>query len=205
MTLTPPTNIELPGVPLIGSSAVLERPNFTRVWCMPNADTLGISEISAWTKKHLMRATVTIDPFARNCRMARWRNDLNPETAAEYHMDASDFLEMLKSKAVVADAAIFDPPYSPRQVKEVYESIGRHFGIDDQHNAGRWIKEKDSLNDLIRPEGVVLSYGWNTIGMGKERGYELFDVLCVCHGGAHNDTICIAERKRTDRQHALAL
>jgi len=33
--------------------------------------------------------------------------------------------------------------------------------------------------------------------MGKSRGYILEDLLLVCHGGAHNDTICIAERKET--------
>jgi hypothetical protein len=31
--------------------------------------------------------------------------------------------------------------------------------------------------------------------MGLSRSYTMFDVLIVCHGGAHNDTICVAERK----------
>lgn len=31
--------------------------------------------------------------------------------------------------------------------------------------------------------------------MGKERGFEILEILLVCHGGAHNDTICLAERR----------
>jgi len=41
----------------------------------------------------------------------------------------------------------------------------------------------------------VLSFGWNSVGMGITRGYEIVEILLVCHGGAHNDTICIAEKK----------
>lgn len=40
-----------------------------------------------------------------------------------------------------------------------------------------------------------LSFGWNTTGMGISRGFQIQEVLLVCHGGAHNDTICIAEKR----------
>jgi len=33
------------------------------------------------------------------------------------------------------------------------------------------------------------------IGMGKGLGYEIVEILLVCHGSDHNDTICLAERK----------
>lgn len=36
-----------------------------------------------------------VDPFARNCRLAHWRNDLNPDTAADFHVDAREFLKMI--------------------------------------------------------------------------------------------------------------
>ena len=32
-------------------------------------------------------------------------------------------------------------------------------------------------------------------GMGVTRNYQMIDLLLVNHGGGHNDTICIAERK----------
>jgi hypothetical protein len=46
---------------------------------------------------------------------------------------------------------------------------------------------------------VVLSFGWNSAGMGDF--FEPVELLLVAHGGAHNDTICVAERCiKTDAQ-----
>ncbi|MFH1422601.1 MAG: hypothetical protein ABIH42_07820 [Planctomycetota bacterium] len=38
-------------------------------------------------------------------------------------------------------------------------------------------------------------FGWNSIGMGINRKYEILEILLVSHGGMHNDTICMAEHK----------
>jgi len=48
---------------------------------------------------------------------------------------------------------------------------------------------------LLTQDAVVLSFGWNSAGMGVKRGFELVECLICCHGSAHNDTICIAERR----------
>jgi hypothetical protein len=48
---------------------------------------------------------------------------------------------------------------------------------------------------VLLDNGIVLSFGWNTVGMGKKRGFEILEIMLVCHGGAHNDTICMAERR----------
>lgn len=31
--------------------------------------------------------------------------------------------------------------------------------------------------------------------MGRKHNFEILEILLVCHGGVHNDTICMAERK----------
>jgi len=41
----------------------------------------------------------------------------------------------------------------------------------------------------------VISFGWNSGGIGKTNGFEILEILLVAHG-AHNDTICTVERKR---------
>ena len=41
----------------------------------------------------------------------------------------------------------------------------------------------------------MLSFGWNSGGIGKSLGFEIIEILLVAHGGAHNDTICTVERK----------
>lgn len=166
---------------------------FNRVWAMPSADTFDIPPIAGFVQKYLLKSKVSVDPFARNKRWATYTNDLNPNTAADSHQEAGEFLSGLISDGLKADLVIFDPPYSPRQVKEVYEACGKHFGIESQWNTGRWTKERE-LVSALKPQ-FVLSFGWNSQGLGKQNGFEPEEILLVCHGGAHNDTICMAERR----------
>lgn len=175
-----------------------------RVWAMPSACTFDIPPIRALVRTYLRQSKVSIDPFARNKRWATYTNDLNPETAAEHHLDAEEFLTMLAAKGVHTDLGLFDPPYSPRQIVECYQAVGL-----DVSTAGRtgelYKRVRDALDRLITPGGVVLSFGWNSNGMGLGRGYEVEEVLIVAHGGAHNDTICTVERKVETKQSALFL
>lgn len=167
---------------------------FSRMWAMPSADTFDVPPIGEFVKKYLRQSKVSIDPFARNKRWATYTNDLNPDTAAEWHLDALDFLKMLKEKGVLADLVIFDPPYSPRQFQECYEGIGLKMNGGDAWRTAAWTLERDLVNELLGMDGHVLSFGWNSMGMGK-RGFDIVELLLVTHGAAHNDTICMAERK----------
>lgn len=161
---------------------------------MGNADTFSVFPIGRFVQKYLAQSICSVDPFARNCEWATHRNDLNPDTKAAHHLDALDFLTGLNAKP---DLVLFDPPYSPRQISECYASVGRTASMQDTQSSF-WSKLRDAIDRLIVPGGVVLSFGWNSNGMGIGRGYELLEVLMVAHGGAHNDTICIAERKTPD-------
>jgi hypothetical protein len=167
----------------------------TREWAMPNANTFSIPPIAWFVERWLAGAKVVVDPFARNSKRGTHTNDLNPETDAEYHMDAADFcLEMYK-QGIQADAVLFDPPYSPRQISEVYQAIGRAATTHDTQNASLYRSVRDAVDPLLKPGGVALSFGWNSCGFGRERSYRIEEILIVAHGGAHNDTICVAERK----------
>jgi hypothetical protein len=177
-----------------------------REWAMPSPDTLSIRPIRQWALAMLRDCSSIVDPFARNCRIAHWRNDLSPETSAEYHMEAEEFLFWLgERQGVAADAIILDPPYSPRQIAECYQKIGKPITTEDTQNAALYRRVRDAAHNILRPGGIVLSFGWNSSGMGAARGYEMFDMLIVCHGGAHNDTICLAERKTLAPQMRLFL
>jgi hypothetical protein len=138
---------------------------------------------------------VSIDPFARNKRWTTFTNDLAPDTAAQFHMDAEDFCKKLHSDGVVADLGLFDPPYSPRQISEMYKSVGREVGMVETQNGALYRRVRDALDPVIKPGGIVLSFGWNSAGMGIKRRYETLEILLCAHGGGHNDTICVAERK----------
>ena len=161
---------------------------------MPTADTFDCLPIGGFVKRYLDQSTVSIDPFARNKLWATHTNDLNTETLAEHHLDACKFLQVLRAQSVRADLVIFDPPYSPRQIKECYDGIGLKMAQMDAFRT-HWKPERDLIDRLLLTDGIVLSFGWNSIGMGKKRGYEIVEVMLVCHGPGHNDTICMAERK----------
>lgn len=173
----------------------------SRVWDMPNSDTFDVPSIGAFVKRYLLNSKVSVDAFARNKRWAKYSNDLNPNTAAEYHMDAKDFIEMLVNKGIVADLVICDPPYSPRQVKECYDSIGLPMAQEDALLGLIRKRLKRAINRLLPAGGIALNFGWNTVGMGK--GWNIEEILLVCHGSDHNDTICMAERKLADPQGML--
>jgi len=162
---------------------------------MPTKDTFDCPPIGALVKRYLRASDVSIDPFARNKRWATYTNDLNPDTKAEYHMDAYDFLVMLYEQNVKADLVIFDPPYSPRQVKELYDGMGQTMTQQDGQRTHSWSKEKDIVNEILVLGGIFLYFGWDSVGMGKSRLYEIKEVLLVCHGPGHHDTICTVEQK----------
>jgi hypothetical protein len=61
----------------------------------------------------------------------------------------------------------------------------------DAQNAALYKRVRLAARRICRPGTVVLSFGWNSAGMGK--GFRMDEIMLVAHGGAHNDTICVAE------------
>ena len=170
---------------------------FNRYWAWPSADTFDIPPIGGFVKSYLRKSQISVDPFARNKTWFNFTNDLNPKTSAEYHMDAEAFLLMLGERGTQADLIIFDPPYSPRQIKECYEGFGREVTNKDTQNGALYNRVRRAIDPILAPNGYVLSFGWNTQGMSHITGldYTIEEIVLVCHGVARNDTICMAEKK----------
>lgn len=167
----------------------------SRAWAMPSKRTFEIKPISELLDRWLEGRGSVVDPFARLSERAHYRNDLNPSAPTPYHMEAADFCLHLQSLGVRADAVLFDPPYSPRQISEAYQSVGRAATRTDTQNGRLYREVKDGLAGLLEESGISVSCGWNTSGFGVGRGFEIEEVLIVCHGGAHNDTLVVVERK----------
>jgi len=89
------------------------------------------------------------------------------------------------------DTVLYDPPYSVRQVSEVYRKLGQSVNMETTQ-ASYWSKQKEQIG---KKDGIVISCGWNSGGVGKKYGFEILEILLVPHGGAHNDTIVTVERK----------
>lgn len=166
-----------------------------RIWAMPTKHTFDCPPIGKIVRRYLAQSQLSIDIFSGNKEWADITNDLNPKMPSQYHMDALDFLQMLVGEGIEADLVIFDPPYSPRQIKECYEGIGLRMRQEDGWRTHAWASEKELVSDLLIMDGIFLYFGWDSVGMGKNRGYEIEEILLVCHGPGHNDTICMVERK----------
>ena len=159
---------------------------------MGNAETFSLPPVKRLLDRWLTEGQVIVDPFARNSTRGTVTNDLNPATTAQYHILAEDFVEQV---IVSADVVLFDPPYSPRQISECYQQIGRKCGTQDTQNGRLYKRVKDGLDRMLKPGGIAICFGWNSMGFGLTRGYELKEILLVTHGAAHNDTIVTVERK----------
>jgi len=143
----------------------------TRKWAMPNKRTFQIKPIKELLEKYICDWKIVIDPFP-----------------FDYKKDATEYLNELTDN--FNSIAVFDPPYSPRQLKECYKGKGEY-----DTKCSTWSNWKDLLSSKIKVGGKVISFGWNTGGLGMNRGFKIIEILLVPHGGQHNDTICVVEEK----------
>ena len=176
-------------VPRTNNGIVMER-----VWAMPNKNTFEIKPIKALIEEELTDG-LWIDPFANRNKLAIITNDLNTEYDTDYHMDALDFMKMFEDNSV--EGVLYDPPYSPRQVSECYNNVGYNVTWDTT-KASFWGNHKREISRIVKLGGKVITFGWNSGGIGNKYGFEIERILLVPHGGWHNDTICTVEVKTHD-------
>lgn len=163
-----------------------------RIWAMPNKNTFDIKPIKELLSEEVDSSKLWIDPFANKNKIASITNDLNQEFDTNYHLDALDFLQMFEDSSV--DGVLYDPPYSPRQVSECYKNFGINV-TSETTRASFWGNQKKEISRIVKPSGKVITFGWNSGGIGAKYGFEVERVLLVPHGGWHNDTIVVVERK----------
>ena len=159
---------------------------------MPNKNTFEITPIRALIEEEVDLNNYWIDPFANRNKIATVTNDLNPEYDTDYHLDALEFLKMFEDGSV--DGVLYDPPYSPRQVSECYNDVGYSVTWDTT-KASFWGNHKREISRIVKIGGKVITFGWNSGGIGYKYGFEIQRILLVPHGGWHNDTICTIEIK----------
>jgi hypothetical protein len=156
---------------------------------MPSIWTFSIKPIQELFKKYGV-GTDWADPFAGENSPAEFTNDIEGR-GNKYQMDGLEFLKSLPSFLV--SGVLFDPPYSVEQCLRRYTP--KHNGT-----AGRteyWARCKDEIARIIKPAGMTISFCWDSTGMGKGRGFEIVEILLLCHGACHNDTIVTVERAST--------
>ena len=145
---------------------------FERHWCMPN------------------HKTFTIKPFKNLIAAELGSNYVDP-FPYPFVKDAIDYLKTIHDNSV--DHLVFDPPYSQRQLKEKYHSAGLSF--NHPMNNSYWSNCRKEIARIVKSTGKVISFGWNTNGIGIKHGFKITKVVLVAHGSQHNDTIATVEVK----------
>lgn len=162
---------------------------------MPSKHTFGIAPIRELLDEEVPKMIVhSIDPFAGELghKYSTYCNDMNPEIMAGKHMNALDFLRTFPDE--YAELVMFDPPYSVRQVAECYKQVGKTV-TQETTQAKFYADIKAEIARVTKPGGKVISFGWNSGGIGKKLGFKQYRILLVAHGGVHNDTIVTCEVK----------
>lgn len=162
-----------------------------RVWAMPSAWTFTIKPIAKLLSEEVdINSGIWLDPFSGKNSPAQFRNDLNEDSNAQDHEDAIEWLKKRKE----ADGILLDPPYSLRQISEHYKQAG--IKVTGWHTSAGWTSTiKDEAARIIKPGGKAICFGWNSMGLGKNRGFKMKRILLVPHGGSKNDTIVTVEEK----------
>ncbi len=163
-----------------------------RVWAMPNKWTFKIKPIKELLDEEVVSGLSVnsgyADPFAGECgeRYAVWTNDLDKSVPAREHKDALEFLKEFDDGCLAG--VLYDPPYSITQA--------RQYGKKEFASMKYWADCKNEIARIIKPGGKAICFGWNSMGLGKNRGFEMRRILLVPHGGSKNDTICTVEIKK---------
>ena len=161
-----------------------------RVWVMPNKNTFSIKPIKELIYRY--KGGMVIDPFANKNKIADITNDIIGDYNTDHQLDALDFLKLFGNESV--DTILFDPPFSQRQVAEVYKKVGRSVNMETTQNSF-WSNIKKEISRIVYNNGIVISCSWNSGGIGKKYFFELKEILLCSHGSWHNDTIVVVEKK----------
>ena len=164
---------------------------FSRVWAMPSAWTFTIHPIRVLLDKYVGDGKGWVDMFAGDNSPAEFTNDHNPKRKAKSHMEAIVFCQSLSGQY---RGVLFDPPYSFTQVKEHYTNLGQK--VTKENTSMKFYEGvKSAMCEKIVRGGYAISFGWNTNGFGKGRGFKIVEIMTVAHGGSKNDTFVTVEVK----------
>lgn len=115
-------------------------------------------------------------------------NDLKAECPTNFHLDCTseNFVTELQAAGFSTfDTILLDPPFSLYLAKRKYNS--------------EWFRDytmvKNNMNRLAHVGTKIVSLGFNSTGMGRNRGYEKQELLIVNTKGNGNDILILVEQK----------
>lgn len=172
-----------------------------RIKWMPTRYTFEITPLREYLIRIIrQKGGKWIDPFVGRSpikHLCYKTNDLATEAnghviEADYHLDALKFFKLFENASL--EGVILDPPYSPRQVKECYESVGKKVLQTDTQSTF-WSALRDETARVLKPGGTAITFGYNTTGIGSTRGFDIRKIIMIAHSGQHNDTLVTISKK----------
>lgn len=146
--------------------------------------------------KTYFREGLFIDPFCGSPVAANnlTTNDIDPTIKADSHKEALDFLREIPTSSV--DGVIYNPPYSPKRIKEFLRKGGYKESSMKQYTKDFHKKRKDEVSRILRKGGIVLSVSGSSLGMTKERGFSLKEVLYLYYAEeSYFETVITIDQK----------
>lgn len=160
---------------------------FTYLAQPPRKYTFEAPKVREWTEKWCQGIVLNLFAGKTKLDVSEVRIDIDSNMPMlSYCMDAYDYVEQSVEMKLKFDTIILDSPWNYRKAREKY--------------GGRWIgkltKVKNLLPQILKDNGRVISWGYDSVGMSKSRGFEKIALCLVCHNGDHNDSIGLVERKK---------
>jgi len=156
---------------------------FTYLKTPLNKYTFRSKKIKNWVEENCEGLTLNLFAGKTLLNINEIRNDIREEMPADYHMDALEFVKTINEP--LFNTVLLDPPYAYRKSMEMYNGA-----ITSPFN-----KLKNAIVKTLKPNGIVITFGYHSVSMGKGRGFKQEHILLLSHGGAIHDTIAIIERK----------
>jgi hypothetical protein len=142
------------------------------MWAMPKSDVTRIKAVSDLLMDELANV-YTVDPF-------------HPKSVMGY---APDYLRVISDGT--AESVLLRPPTTWAQAQHYVKAYGETWDGTTRW----WANLKNEAARITMVGGLVISVGWDSNGLGKNRGFQLERILYVAHGGHWHDSIVTVERK----------
>ena len=154
---------------------------FTYLMQPPNRWTFQQPKLKAWVESHCKGLVLNL--FAGKTKLDCL--EVRVDASNEYDPDiVSDAFEFVLTTGRKFDTVILDPPYSYRKSMEKYNG----------KTVSSKTKLKNELQRILNPGAVVISLGYDSVGMSKSRRCIKTNICLVCHSGHYHDTIVLVEK-----------
>ena len=158
--------------------------------CQPNKWTFQSKKIRRWVEERLQGRV--LNACAGKTKLAHdheiVRNDLDENRDADLHVDVCEIADHLEAESF--DTILYDPPFSENQATRSYE-------LDDGDAvvAGNDAVAKRQFDELLRPGGRVIQFGYTTTCMPMSMKYDRLEAVIWNTLGRSNDYLSVVDKK----------